>query len=61
MDYTAMALTAMCQAHSLLDMHTGGGGRLTQLFARQPVAIMRPAGVRNKALDTVIALKEQNC
>jgi hypothetical protein len=36
-DYSRAVLVAMKQAHSLLDMHTGGGEVLAQLLAHQPV------------------------
>ena len=37
-DYTHIVTTAMKQAHSLLDMHTGGGEVLSDLLALQPVS-----------------------
>ncbi len=37
-DYKLAVLTAMKQAHSMLDMHTGGGEVLAQLLTNQPVA-----------------------
>ena len=36
-DYTNTVIAAMKQAHTLLDMHTGGGEVLTQLLSLQPV------------------------
>ncbi|GCE09672.1 class I SAM-dependent methyltransferase [Dictyobacter aurantiacus] len=36
-DYTHIVTAAMKQAHILLDMHTGGGEKLAQLLAHQPV------------------------
>lgn len=36
-DYTASVVAAMGQAHSMLDMRTGGGERLAQFLALQPV------------------------
>lgn len=36
-DYTASAVAAMRQAQSMLDMRTGGGERLAQFLALQPV------------------------
>ncbi|GAC1507441.1 MAG: class I SAM-dependent methyltransferase [Ktedonobacteraceae bacterium] len=37
-DYTSTVIAAMKQAHTLLDMHTGGGEILAQLLSLQPVA-----------------------
>lgn len=36
-DYTSTVIAAMKQAHSMLDMGTGGGERLAQFLAQQPV------------------------
>ena len=36
-NYTETVLAAMKQAHSMLDMRTGGGERLAQFLAQQPV------------------------
>lgn len=36
-DYTATVLVAMKQAHSMLDMGTGGGERLASFAAQQPL------------------------
>ena len=37
-DYTPTVIAAMKQAHTLLDMHTGGGEVLARLLSLQPVA-----------------------